>query len=108
VTCDSVAGLQEGVQEIQGSISQVTGNEICKIHIYIYIAMKLDRGSMKHHSPRGRREKPADRKAGWNDTDFIMGWTREVELQAQAQLLCCKELMQTTCGLRRSSFVLIV
>ena len=68
--------------------------------------MKLDRGSMKHHSPRGRREKPADRKAGWNDTDFIMGWTREVELQAQAQLLCCKELMQTTCRLRRSSFML--
>ena len=70
--------------------------------------MKLDRGSMKHHSPRGRREKPADRKAGWNDTDFIMGWTREVELQTQAQLLCCKELMQTTCGLRRSSFMLIL
>ena len=86
------------MQEIQGSISQVTGNEICKIHIYIYIALKLDRGSMKHHSPRGRREKPADRKAGWNDTDFIMGWTREVELQTVAQLLCCKKLMQTTCG----------
>jgi hypothetical protein len=42
--CDSVAVLREGLQEMRGSSSQVTGNEICKIHIYIYIVLELVRG----------------------------------------------------------------
>lgn len=85
---------EKGCRRCRGSSSQVTGNEICKIHIYIYIVLELDRGLDVTSLPSGREGELADRKAGQNVTDSTMGWGRERGPVARAQSHCFKEPLQ--------------